>query len=83
MEIIALKEEVAAAATEQDTKMAALEAKVAEMQALAAASLQRPTLYLTHASHTLRTLRTLRTLHAICAVSTPASPASSAGSGCS
>ena len=38
VEIIALKEEVAAAATEQDTKMAALEAKVAEMQALAASS---------------------------------------------
>jgi len=52
VEIIALKEEVAAAAAEQDMKMAALEAKVAEkMQALAAPSLQLPTLYLTHATH--------------------------------
>jgi len=53
VEIIALKEEVAAAATEQDTKMAALEAKVAEMQALAAPSATlRP--YLAHT----RALRT-------------------------
>ena len=63
VEIIALKEEVAAAATEQDTKMAALEKKVAEMQALAAPSLQ---LYaLSHPRHTLRTLYTLRALRTL------------------
>jgi len=53
------------ASEQQDAEMATLRAQVAEMQALAAPSLQRSTLYLTHASHTLRTLRTLRTLHAI------------------
>ena len=37
-------------ATEQDTKMAALEKKVAEMQALAAPSLHSSTPYLTHAT---------------------------------
>jgi len=50
-------------ATEQDTKMAALEKKVAEMQALAAPSLQ---LYaLSHPRHTLRTLYTLRALRTL------------------
>jgi hypothetical protein len=57
VEIIAL----AAAATEQDTKMAALEAKVAEMQALPAPSATlRPYLAHTRPPHTLRTLRAHR-----------------------
>ena len=60
VEIIALKEEVAAAAAEQDMKMAALEAKVAELQALAAASL--PCAFLRKALVEHPTVRLLRAL---------------------
>jgi len=70
VEIIALKEEFAAAAAEQDMKMAALEAKVAEkMQALAAPSLQLATLHLTHATPSAPSAPSTQS---ICAVSTPA-----------
>ena len=65
VEIIALKEEFAAAAAEQDMKMAALEAKVAELQALAAASL--PCAFLRKALVEHPTVRLLRALYSFSA----------------